>query len=168
VLIIYLFALVYPACMFWAAASDLATMTIPNRLTAGLAFAFLPVGFMLHLGLQNWELHIGLGAAGLAIGLALFACKLMGGGDAKLIAAASLWLGLDGFVALLISTAIAGGILSLALIVARRFFWTLAPKLPAWLGRHLDPKGDIPYGIAICAGGLAAISQSDLWPLLRP
>lgn len=168
VLIIYLFALIYPACMVWAAVSDLTTMTIPNRLTLGLAAAFVPVGLILHLGLQQWGVHIGLGAAGLVIGMVLFALRMMGGGDAKLIAAASLWLGFQGFIALLIYTAIAGGILSVALLGARKFLWLYAHKLPTWLGRHLEPKGDIPYGIAICAGGLAAIAQSDLWPLLRP
>ncbi len=152
--------------MIWAAISDLTTMTIPNRLTMGLAFAFVPVGLLLHLSLQQWGIHIGLGAAGLVIGMVLFALRLMGGGDAKLIAAAALWMGLEGFVALLVYTAIAGGILSVGLILSRRLFWAYAPKLPAWLGRHLEPKGDIPYGIAICAGGLAACFKSDLFPLL--
>lgn len=147
--------------LLWAAASDLKTMTIPNRLTIGLAAVFVPVAFLTHLSLAGWGIHLGLGLAGLALGMVLFALRFMGGGDAKLIAAASLWLGLDGFVALLVYTAIFGGVLTLALLVLRRFFSLYAAKLPHWLGQHLEPTTGIPYGIAICAGGLAAIWRSD-------
>ena len=161
-----LFALVYPACLIWAAVSDFRSMTIPNRLTLALAAAFVPVALMLHFSLAQWGLHLGLGAAGLVLGMVFFALRFMGGGDAKLIAAASLWLGLQGCVALLIYTALAGGALTLGLLFARKTFQPYAAGLPGVISRHLEPKGDIPYGIAICAGGLCAIFQSDILPLL--
>jgi len=163
-----LFALAFPAALFAAALSDLTTMTIPNRLTIGLALAFIPAALCQYLGLEAWGLHLGLGLAGLVLGMILFALRFMGGGDAKLIAAASLWLGWHGFVAFLLYTAIAGGVLTLLLLGLRAGFPLAQPRLPAWLGRHLEPKGDIPYGIAICAGGLAAIWQSDFLSLIRP
>jgi prepilin peptidase CpaA len=156
-----LLACLYPLALFWAAISDLTTMTIPNRLTIGLAVFFVPVALLSHLSLTDWGIHLGLGLAGLVLGMTLFAFHFMGGGDAKLIAAASLWLGFHGFVALLIYTAIFGGVLTLGLISLRRFFSLYGPRLPHWLGQHLEPKGGIPYGIAICAGGIAALWQSD-------
>ena len=161
-----LLACLYPIALFWAAVSDLTTMTIPNRLTIGLAVAFVPVALLAHLSLADWGIHLGLGLAGLVLGMTLFALHFMGGGDAKLIAAASLWLGLHGCVALLIYTAIFGGILTLGLMALRQFFSLYAPKLPHWLGQHLEPKGGIPYGIAICAGGIAALWQSDFMSTL--
>ena len=36
------------------------------------------------------------------------------------------------------------------------------PFAPAWAARLLEPKGDIPYGIAICAGALMAFPSSAL------
>jgi prepilin peptidase CpaA len=90
----------------------------------------------------------------------------MGGGDAKLIAATCLWLGPEGCLAFMIYTALAGGALTLILLAARKFGAVYAPVLPAPLGRHLEPAGDIPYGVAIAAGGLLAIAQSDLLPRL--
>ena len=30
---------------------------------------------------------------------------------------------------------------------------------PAWVGRLMEPKGDSPYGVAICLGALKA------WPI---
>lgn len=163
-----LFALAYPACLVWAAKTDIQSMTISNRLNAVLAGAFVPVALLVGLGWEQWGIHLGLGLAGLVLGMILFAFRLMGGGDAKLIAAASLWLGLDGFLALLIYTALAGGVLTLTLMGARKLYGHYAGLLPASLGRHLVPNGDIPYGVAICAGGLLAIPHSDLIPLLAP
>ncbi|MDI7776022.1 prepilin peptidase [Asticcacaulis sp. EMRT-3] len=168
-----LFALVYPACLLAAAFTDLTTMTIPNRLTIGLAVAFVPAALLAQIsgvpfGLTDWGIHLGLGALGLVLGMVFFALRFMGGGDAKLIAAASLWLGWHGFVAFLIYTALAGGALTLALLGLRQAFPLAGPKLPAWLGRHFEARGDIPYGIAIAIGGLAAIWQSDFLSLIRP
>lgn len=166
-LIPLLFALAYPACLAWAAKSDIESMTIPNRLNIGLALAFIPVALLVGLSWQDWGIHIGLAFAGLVLGMVLFAFRFMGGGDAKLIAATALWMGVDGFVAFMLYTALAGGVLTLGLLWARKNYAPFAGNLPASLGRHLEPKGDIPYGVAICAGGLLAMSHSDLLPLLH-
>jgi len=161
-----LFALAFPVCMVWAAANDALTMTIPNRLNLMLACAFIPVGVLLHLSLAQWGVHLGLGAAGLVLGMGLFAFNLVGGGDAKLLAAAALWFDTDGFIAFLIYTALAGGAQSLIILSARKTAWAWQPRAPQWMHKHLAPKGPIPYGVAICTGGLLAIFQGDLWPLL--
>ena len=162
-----LYALVFPACLVWAAISDIRSMTISNRLTVGLAMAFLPMAVLCHLPLAQFGVHAGLAAAGLVLGIVLFAFRVMGGGDAKLIAATCLWLGFNGTVAMLLYTALAGGALTLVLLGARKApIAAVTGALPPWINRHLDPKGDIPYGIAICAGGLLAIGQCDLLPLL--
>lgn len=161
-----LFAIAYPFCLAWAATTDILSMTIPNRLTAGLALAFLPVGIMLHLSLAQWGVHFGLGLAGLAVGILFFALRFMGGGDAKLIAAAGLWLGGEGCMAFLVYTALAGGALTLGLLAARKYGAVYAGLLPPSLSRHLEPAGDIPYGVAICVGGLLAIPHADILNLL--
>ena len=173
-----LLAVIYPICLVWAAYSDITTMTIPNRLTLGLAIAFVPVALLNQifgqpLSLQGWGFHFGIGLAGLVLGMALFAFRVMGGGDAKLIAAAALWVGpglqtwYSAFAALLIYTAIFGGVLSIVIILARKLFWGLKPNLPEWAGRHLEAQGDIPYGIGICAGGLFAVGESQFLHALK-
>jgi len=162
-----LFALVFPAALVWAAISDIRSMTISNRLTAGLALAFVPVAILCHLSLAQLGIHFGLALAGLAVGIVLFYFRAMGGGDAKLIAACCLWLGATGTLAMLLYTALAGGALTLGLLGMRKApIAAVTGALPRWLNRHLDPKGDIPYGVAICVGGLLAIGQCDLLPLL--
>ncbi len=166
-LIPLILALAFPLSLAWAAVSDIRTMTISNRLNLFLAGAFVPVALLTGLDLSQWGLHLGLAFAGLILGMVLFALRCMGGGDAKLIAATTLWLGFDGTVAFLIYTALAGGALTLGLMGARKTIGVYAPAMPAFIGRHLAEKGDIPYGVAICAGGLLAMSRSDLLPLLH-
>ena len=52
-------------------------------------------------------------------GIALFATGLMGGGDVKLMAAASIWFGTAGTVEFLISTVLAGGALACFFLMRR-------------------------------------------------
>ena len=49
----------------------------------------------------------------LVLGFALFAAGLFGGGDAKLMAAAALWLGWSTGTSVLVFTALAGGVLAI-------------------------------------------------------
>ena len=89
----------------------------------------------------------------------MFALRWLGGGDAKIMAALILWLGPAAVLPFLLWTAIAGGALALILLTARSRLPALAGIGPAWVGRLMEPKGDIPYGVAICLGALKA------WPI---
>ncbi|WP_299132379.1 prepilin peptidase [uncultured Amaricoccus sp.] len=127
-----------------AAAGDIARRRIPNPLVLALAFAGLA-----RLGLAAWggASPVALGidiAAALAIfaaGAGLFAAGLLGGGDAKLLGAGSLWLGAEGTGAFLMVTVLAGGLLALVFLALR-------------LIRRGGPETALPYGVAIAAGGI--------------
>ncbi len=160
-----LFAAVLPACLLWAAFSDALTMTIPNRLNLILAGSLIPFGLLLGLSPAEWGLHLGVGALALIVGMALFAVRALGGGDAKLLAASLLWLANGAILPYILFTAVAGGALSLIIILARKYLGLYSGHAPSWLRRHLEPKGDIPYGIALCIGGLMAIPYSSLKPV---
>ncbi|RIX32434.1 A24 family peptidase [Sphingomonas edaphi] len=85
----------------------------------------------------------------LAIGTLLFARKLMGGGDIKLLAAAALWCDFSTGWKALVAVAIAGGVETTLVLAARAANWS-----DATLARFefLQRRGGIPYGIAIAAG----------------
>jgi len=85
----------------------------------------------------------------LAIGTFLFGRGLLGGGDVKLFAATGLWFDLGGALWLLISVAIAGGVLAILIVLLRVAPWGEGVRRRI---RLLQPKGGIPYGIAIAAG----------------
>jgi len=85
--------LLFPALMAFAAASDLFTMTISNRVSLVLAAGFLVLALMSGIAPYDILIHVGAGAAVLVLGFGCFAMGWMGGGDAKVAAAAALWFG---------------------------------------------------------------------------
>ena len=151
-----LFLLAFPAGVIAAALSDATSYLIPNRLCAALALAFVPAALALGLPFGGVVTCVGVGAAALALGVGLFALRVLGGGDAKLMAACLLWLGPAAAGPFLLWTAVAGGVLASALLFARRLPAPLAAAGPRWVGRLLQPGGDVPYGVAIAVGALAA------------
>lgn len=154
--------LVFPAMMAMAAVMDLLTMTIPNRISLALVAAFFFAAPF--SGLDAWGVasHIGAGGLMLVVGIVMFSLGWLGGGDAKLMAAAALWLGVEQLLEYLLLVSIAGGTLA-TLILAYR---GLTP--PVWLcsfpwAMRLHQKsGGIPYGIALAVAGLW-IYPSSIW-----
>jgi prepilin peptidase CpaA len=152
-----------PLLLIVAAIKDAMTMTIPNWISLAIVGGFLMVApFGLEPAQIGFNALVAVGM--LAAGFAMFSLNWVGGGDAKLLAGAALWMGLPALPEFLLWTAIFGGGLSLGLLGARQvaLYLPFAPAQGA-LGRLLAPKGDIPYGLAIAAGGLAAFPQSEIF-----
>lgn len=149
--------LIFPAAMILAASLDLFTMTIPNWLTAGLAAAFFALAPFAGLGAGEIAWHAATGATMLAVGFALFSFGAIGGGDAKLFAATALWLGWEHLLHYAILFAIIGGVLTVALLMARRMPLPEPLARVGWISRLHHHKTGIPYGIALAAGGLLVL-----------
>jgi len=153
----------FPALVIIAALTDATSFTIPNRISLLLLAVYLPVSLVLRRPLVEMGLDAGVGMTALVAGMAMFAAGWIGGGDAKLFAACALWLGLTGSPTFLLVTALAGGGLAVLLLNVR------SPALkgyfvagPDWLSRLATPGGDVPYGVAIAAGALAAFPHSGM------
>ena len=146
--------LVFPLLMAFAASSDLLTMRISNKLvllTAGLFFAIaLLAGFSLEL----IGMHVAAALVVLAVSFSFFALRWIGGGDAKLIAATTLWFGFEGMLMYLVFASLLGGALTLTLLAVRRWPLPLQLKQVVWIDRLHDSKTGVPYGIALAAAGL--------------
>jgi prepilin peptidase CpaA len=153
---------VFPLAIAYAAAIDLLTMTIPNRLSLGLCVAFVLIAPLAGLTWQDMLLHLAAGSLMLLIAIGLFALGWMGGGDGKLLAAASLWFGFEPLVMFLAYVAVFGGALALIILAYRRSPAGALP-LPDWALR-LHAKGEgIPYGLAIAAGALAIYPTTQVY-----
>ena len=148
----YPLLLVFPVAMAFAAAFDLLTMTIPNKVSLALVAAFLVVAPLAGLPWGMIGIHIATGAAVLVAGFFMFVRGYMGGGDAKLLAASALWLGFDSLPEFLITVGILGGVLSVVILALRRIPEIYVPG-PAWLVRLHSKDSGVPYGLAI--GGAA-------------
>ena len=153
----------FAALVIGAAVRDLASFTIPNWISIALAAAFAPAALLVGVPLPDIGVSLAVGAGMLVVGAGMFAMGWIGGGDAKLMAAAALWVGLRGLAPFAIYTALAGGLLALAL-VALRSAWLrpLAAAGPGWTQRLATPGEAAPYGVAIAVGALAAFAAHPL------
>ena len=153
--------LLFPALMAFAAASDLFTMTISNRVSLALIAGFLALAVLGGMGPHDILLHFGAGAAVLVVAFACFAMGWVGGGDAKVAASVALWFGFDHLVNYLLYASLLGGALTILLIQFRQ--WPLPSLLTgqAWLNRLHDKQSGIPYGIALAVGALIVYPQTE-------
>ena len=145
----------FPAMMAFAASSDLFTMTISNRVSLMLVGGFFALAAITGVNAAEMISHLSAGCVVLVAGFGLFARGIIGGGDAKLAAAAALWLGFDHLLPYLLLASLLGGALSVGLI------WFRMTPLPEWLARQAwierlhGKDAGIPYGIALAAAALA-------------
>jgi prepilin peptidase CpaA len=153
--------LLFPALMAFAAASDLFTMTISNRVSLALAAGFLALALLSGMGLPDILSHVGAGATVLAVTFACFAMGWVGGGDAKVAAAAALWFGFGHLLNYLVYASLFGGALTLLLLQFRQ--WPLPYQLAgqAWLLRLHAKESGIPYGIALAIGALTVYPETE-------
>ncbi len=155
---------VFPICLAIAALSDLLTMTIPNRVSAILLASFILVAPLAGLTLAQIGLHLLAGLLVFGVCFMLFAANVMGGGDAKLLTASSVWFGMSAsLVSYLLYVSVFGGLLTLVLLSLRaRSNTILASGLP--VPDHLLTEKKVPYGIAI---GIAAFVAYPASPLMQ-
>jgi prepilin peptidase CpaA len=153
--------LLFPALMAFAAASDLFTMTISNRVSLALLAGFLALALISGMGLTDILSHLGAGAAVLVVAFGCFAMGWVGGGDAKVAASAALWFGFAHLMNYLVYASLFGGALTLLLLQFRQ--WPL-PYLfagQAWLLKLHAKESGIPYGIALAIGALTVYPETD-------
>ncbi len=154
--------LIFPAAMAFAGSMDLFTMTIPNRVSIGLILGFIFAVPFSSLDAMGVAWHVAAGFSMLVVGIFMFSRGWLGGGDAKLLAAAALWLGFERLLEYLLYVSLAGGLLAFAIL----FYRSMAPPLclirQDWAMRLHAKTGGIPYGIALAVGGLW-IYPSTLW-----
>lgn len=154
---------IFPAAMAYAAASDLVSMTISNRLCLGLVAAFALCAAALGLSWSAIGWHVAAGALVLVLCFGFFAAGWIGGGDAKLAAATALWFGFGQLMPYLLLAAVFGGILTLVMLKLR------AGPLPAvaegwtWARRLHAANNGVPYGIALALSALFTLPETAIW-----
>lgn len=125
-----------------AAFTDIRRRQIDNWLNGAIALG-APL-FWWASGLDLWPgvaLQLGVALLAFAAFAAMFALKVMGGGDVKLLTALALWIPWDEFLQMLFVMALAGGVLTFVMVL-----WHTA--------RRQKDRLAIPYGVAIAFAGL--------------
>lgn len=153
----------FPAAMAYAAASDLFSMTISNRLSLVLVAMFGVCAALLGLGWSQIGWHVAAGGLVLVICFGLFAAGWIGGGDAKLAAATALWFGFGQLMPYFLYAAIFGGLLTLIIVKLRSGPLPAMAENWAWARRlHAADQG-VPYGIALALSALLVLPETTLW-----
>jgi Flp pilus assembly protein protease CpaA len=145
---------------------DLGWRLIPNAVPAVVAGA----GLLLRTTEgREAVIHAGAVFAGVALlMLAVWRAGLLGGGDVKLAAAASLFVPPPGVATFLLATALAGGVLATSFLLARPLLPVRIRPAPrgAALPRRLARaeawrirRGILPYAAAIAAGAWVAQAE---------
>jgi prepilin peptidase CpaA len=138
------------ALLVVAAIIDVRTFTISNRLN--LTVALLAPLYWLSVAITPWPgiaIQLAAGATVFAILAGAFYAGMMGGGDVKLAAALALWFPPSVTLRFLVLMSIAGGVLTVGLLVWHRT-------------KRREGRPEIPYGVAIAFGGLAILAQRFL------
>lgn len=156
---------------------DFSFYRIPNLF---LGFLIVLYGFYapIYLNLHTILTSAGLFGIMLVLGFGLYALKIIGAGDAKYVAVASLWFGISGIVPLLFMISLAGAVVAVIFLVFRDYVGRFSdwvwmkiqtaeasyPQLQnIWISSGAgSEKGKrenigsrmIPYGIAIATGSI--------------
>jgi prepilin peptidase CpaA len=154
--------LLFPALMVFAASSDLLTMTISNRVALGLIGGFFLLALTTGLGAIDILSHLGAASIVLAVTFVCFARGWIGGGDAKLAAATTLWFGFDHLMDYLLIASLLGGALTLIIIRFRVLPLPAALERHEWVRRLHRIDGGVPYGIALAAAALL-VYPNTVW-----
>lgn len=162
----HLLILVFPAAMAMAAATDLLSAKIPNRLSAAVAVGYFVVAPFAGVTLAEMGLHALCAAAMLALTFGLFQFRVLGGGDAKLVAATALWFGWTPLFDYFYAFAIVGGALALVAVGARWFDPPRWLASQAWILRWHQDKRHVPYGVALAIGAMLTYPETQVWTRL--
>lgn len=133
-----------------AAVGDWRRRIIPNRLNGAIALLAIP--FWWASGLSLWpDVALQVAVAAIVFGLFAIAFRVgaMGGGDVKLVTALALWLPWAAVVKLLVIMSVAGGLLTVAMLIPHRLAKTAG-------------QPEIPYGIAIAFAGFWLLGERFL------
>lgn len=147
-----LLTLVIGALMCAVIFYDITRYIIPNWIVGMLLISY-PVAVFLSPNLIHWQESIIVALAAFAVGFVVYAFKLMGGGDVKLLVVTLLWIRLDAAFEYLLQVACAGGALALFLWLSRMVVvkaMVFAHK--SWtLPRIWQVGAPLPYGVAIAS-----------------
>lgn len=150
----------FAAVMIYSAVSDVLTLTISDRFLLVLLLAF-PVLAPL-AGWSPEKMLYAVAAALIAFFgcLAVFALKMMGGGDGKMLTVSILWLGAESSLQFLTAAAFIGGIFALAILIFRKAPLPEALSRFDWILRLHRPDTGVPYGVALGMAGLLLLPQT--------
>jgi prepilin peptidase CpaA len=154
---------IFPILMAYAASSDLLTMKIANWLVLVLTVGYFALAMLAQMSWTEIGMSCAAAAIVFAVAFAFFAFGWIGGGDAKLVSATTLWIGFGLMLPYLIYAALLGGGLTLMILAIRRYPLPAVLQRQRWLDRLHDPKVGVPYGITLAIAALLVYPETTIF-----
>tara|TARA_R110002126_G_scaffold291600_1_gene454154 strand:+ start:52235 stop:52780 length:546 start_codon:yes stop_codon:yes gene_type:complete len=154
---------IFPLCLAYAAFTDMFTMTIPNRVSIILVVAFALIAPMTGMSWLLYGQHFLAALVVFVVGFGLFGIGVMGGGDAKLLSATSLWFGWNmQLLEFMVLVSAFGGVLTLIILMMRSDRFAVYIGRVGLIGYLTNPKLGVPYGIAVACAGFVCFPATAL------
>ena len=143
----------------YGAITDIATFTIPNRVSYGILLLFVVYAAL------NWQrlplaAHFGLGAFVTALCILFWKLRWFGGGDAKFVGAIAFWMGPQDILIFAILLSVVSALMIAILRLVRK--WNDFFQVSTWpsVAKTLIQKSAesaIPYGLPAAVAALVAL-----------
>ncbi|RKQ72071.1 prepilin peptidase CpaA [Litorimonas taeanensis] len=152
----------FSLCMLWAAITDASNMKISNRNSLAVVALFIIAIPFSWTGLPDLGEHLLVGLTVFAAGFIMFALGWLGGGDAKLLAATSLWWTWADVFTYILWVGIIGGVLAALLLVGRKYA-PVSIATSSWGYGLFKEEKQMPYGLALAAAALITLPDSAIF-----
>ena len=152
--------------LLWLAVVDVRTRRLPTRVVLTIGALFFIDTLVVRMSIRDIVMHLLLAFSVFAICAALFAAKMLGGGDAKLASVIFLWAGPTLWLPALTLISVTGTLVALISLATRNMnpdqqrsaLMRALAMFSGWRG--------VPYGVALALGGGSVIVLPALLPLI--
>jgi prepilin peptidase CpaA len=151
--------------LLWLAVVDVRTRRLPTRVVLAIGALFFIDAVMIHMSIGDVFRHLLLASGVLIVCAALFAAKMLGGGDAKLASIIFLWAGPNLWLPTLTLISVIGTLVSLVSLATRHMNLDQRALPMRALAMFSGTRG-VPYGVALALGGGSVIMLPALLPFI--
>ncbi|WP_087657377.1 A24 family peptidase [Caballeronia terrestris] len=157
--------LVVLCVLLWLAVIDVRSRRLPTNIVLTIGALFFADAMLQGMSVDDVLAHLLLALGVFLICAALFAARMLGGGDAKLASVIFLWAGLGLSLAALTLISVIGTLVSLVSLATRNMDPSQRSQPMRALAMFSGARG-VPYGVALALGGGLVIVLPALLPLL--
>ncbi|SAL80784.1 peptidase A24A, prepilin type IV [Caballeronia choica] len=157
--------LVVLCVLLWLAVIDVRSRRLPTKIVLTIGALYFADALLLGKSVDDVMAHLLLALGVFIICAALFAARMLGGGDAKLASVIFLWAGLSLSLPALTLISVIGTLVSLVSLATRRMNPSQRSHPMRALAMFSGARG-VPYGVALALGGGTVIVLPTLVPLL--
>lgn len=144
--------------LIWAAVHDARNFRVPNTTVLAMLVLYLPAQGL--LGFPTWQNDLAGGVLLFVMGFAMWAVRLLGAGDAKLMLPLGMLLSLGGLGPFAVLLIFFSGCLYCAILVSHAM--GLKGGIGGWLGK-MKSEGKVPYAVPMALAAVPVLALKAIY-----